>query len=269
MPAVLCAERAWASVRAWHCTCLTLLTPRLQVNGQPRVVRPHPDFRLFLTMDPQFGEISRAMRNRCVEVALPEPDAALLPLPPQPALLSGAAPPLGESAAAARPATLLDVAAMINVAGVPGLVLPVAMARAHTATVAAWRLRRAVDPATMQPLGAQPVGAQPVPRARSAPVLRHLLHWAALASAQARRGVPVLPALWLAMKQVRVCARVFVAVLGVRAREGVLCASVPAVAMIIFGYGAVPKRAARPGALPLKGGSSLPAACDGARARAA
>ena len=35
------------------------------------VVKPHPNFRLFLTMDPQNGELSRAMRNRCVELFLP------------------------------------------------------------------------------------------------------------------------------------------------------------------------------------------------------
>lgn len=37
-------------------------------DGKPRVVQPHPDFRLFLTMDPKFGELSRAMRNRGIEV---------------------------------------------------------------------------------------------------------------------------------------------------------------------------------------------------------
>jgi hypothetical protein len=37
----------------------------------PRITKPHPNFRLFLAMDAQFGEISRAMRNRCVEIALP------------------------------------------------------------------------------------------------------------------------------------------------------------------------------------------------------
>ena len=35
------------------------------------VVKPHPNFRLFLTMDPRNGELSRAMRNRCVELFLP------------------------------------------------------------------------------------------------------------------------------------------------------------------------------------------------------
>ena len=40
------------------------------VNGRPRVVRPHRDFRLILAMDPRHGEVSRAMRNRGVELFL-------------------------------------------------------------------------------------------------------------------------------------------------------------------------------------------------------
>ncbi|KAF2751085.1 midasin [Sporormia fimetaria CBS 119925] len=39
-------------------------------DGEARIVRPHPDFRIFLTMDPRFGELSRAMRNRAIEVFL-------------------------------------------------------------------------------------------------------------------------------------------------------------------------------------------------------
>jgi midasin len=34
-----------------------------QVDGSPRVVTPHPDFRLFLVVDPASGEVSRAMRT--------------------------------------------------------------------------------------------------------------------------------------------------------------------------------------------------------------
>jgi midasin (ATPase involved in ribosome maturation) len=37
-----------------------------------RSIRPHSDFRLFLSMNPERGEISRAMRNRCVEVCVLE-----------------------------------------------------------------------------------------------------------------------------------------------------------------------------------------------------
>lgn len=39
-------------------------------DGEPRIVTPHPDFRIFLTVDPRYGELSRAMRNRAVEINL-------------------------------------------------------------------------------------------------------------------------------------------------------------------------------------------------------
>ncbi|EXF79716.1 ATPase [Colletotrichum fioriniae PJ7] len=41
-------------------------------NGEPRIIRPHPEFRIFLTVDPRYGELSRAMRNRAVEIHLSE-----------------------------------------------------------------------------------------------------------------------------------------------------------------------------------------------------
>ncbi|KAI9030531.1 P-loop containing nucleoside triphosphate hydrolase protein [Hyaloraphidium curvatum] len=40
------------------------------VDGAVRSVAPHPNFRLFMTMDPAAGEVSRAMRNRGIEIAL-------------------------------------------------------------------------------------------------------------------------------------------------------------------------------------------------------
>ncbi|KAL8938859.1 MAG: hypothetical protein Q9216_003662, partial [Gyalolechia sp. 2 TL-2023] len=50
------------------------INERRSDDGSIRVVRPHPNFRLFMTMDPQHGELSRAMRNRNVEIfiCLPE-----------------------------------------------------------------------------------------------------------------------------------------------------------------------------------------------------
>jgi midasin len=42
-------------------------------DGEARIVRPHPNFRIFMTMDPRFGELSRAMRNRAVEIYLLDP----------------------------------------------------------------------------------------------------------------------------------------------------------------------------------------------------
>ena len=42
----------------------------LTESGVGTILTPHPDFRIFFSMDPSHGEISRAMRNRCVEVSL-------------------------------------------------------------------------------------------------------------------------------------------------------------------------------------------------------
>ena len=39
-------------------------------DGEARIVKPHPNFRIFMTMDSRFGELSRAMRNRAVEICL-------------------------------------------------------------------------------------------------------------------------------------------------------------------------------------------------------
>lgn len=36
-----------------------------------RVVKPHKNFRIVMTVDPRFGELSRAMRNRSLEVSMP------------------------------------------------------------------------------------------------------------------------------------------------------------------------------------------------------
>jgi midasin len=45
-----------------------VLTERGLVNGEVETLRPHPQFRLILTMDPRNGDLSRAMRNRGVEI---------------------------------------------------------------------------------------------------------------------------------------------------------------------------------------------------------
>lgn len=37
-------------------------------DGEIEEIKPHPNFRLILTMDPQNGELSRAMRNRGIEI---------------------------------------------------------------------------------------------------------------------------------------------------------------------------------------------------------
>ncbi|EEH22929.2 hypothetical protein PABG_05140 [Paracoccidioides brasiliensis Pb03] len=40
-------------------------------DGTAKIVTPHQNFRLFLTMDPRHGELSRAMRNRAIEIYFP------------------------------------------------------------------------------------------------------------------------------------------------------------------------------------------------------
>ena len=37
-------------------------------DGSAQVVKPHPRFRLFITIDPRHGEVSQAMRNRSIEL---------------------------------------------------------------------------------------------------------------------------------------------------------------------------------------------------------
>lgn len=49
------------------------------INGIPRIVYPHENFRLFLVTNPMQGELSRAMRNRCIEIYI-LPFAKELPL---------------------------------------------------------------------------------------------------------------------------------------------------------------------------------------------
>lgn len=46
------------------------LSEKGYVEGQVQIVVPHPDFRLFMTVDPYYGELSRAMRNRGIEISL-------------------------------------------------------------------------------------------------------------------------------------------------------------------------------------------------------
>ena len=47
------------------------LNERGIVNGSIETIIPHENFRLFMTVDPHYGEISRAMRNRSIEMYLP------------------------------------------------------------------------------------------------------------------------------------------------------------------------------------------------------
>ena len=85
-------------------------------GGGARTVTPHPAFRLILALDPAAGDVSRAMRNRGVEVCVP------------PAPADGA--PDAARAAWRAAATAGDAAAAAAAAGIPGATLPTAMAAA-------------------------------------------------------------------------------------------------------------------------------------------
>ncbi|CAE6427190.1 unnamed protein product [Rhizoctonia solani] len=47
-----------------------VLSERGTIDGEIPVIVPHPDFRLFMLLNPRYGELSRAMRNRGVEVTM-------------------------------------------------------------------------------------------------------------------------------------------------------------------------------------------------------
>ena len=48
------------------------LNERGIVGEAVQVIKPHPNFRLFMTVDSQYSELSRAMRNRGIEIAVVE-----------------------------------------------------------------------------------------------------------------------------------------------------------------------------------------------------
>ena len=137
-------------------TVLDRLNPLLETNGTllvsesgagsdgtPRVVEAHPDFRLFLALDPRRGEVSRAMRNRGVEVFLESPQEsqkeviATSPAEPTTRDASLAAAALGRLPAPLS-ATRLDrdvgaddLDGVLAAAGVPAGAARDAMAAAH------------------------------------------------------------------------------------------------------------------------------------------
>ncbi|CAE6520032.1 unnamed protein product [Rhizoctonia solani] len=47
-----------------------VLSERGTIDGEIPVIVPHPNFRLFMLLNPRYGELSRAMRNRGVEITM-------------------------------------------------------------------------------------------------------------------------------------------------------------------------------------------------------
>ncbi|KAJ7963223.1 Midasin [Quillaja saponaria] len=85
------------------------------VDGNPLIVRPHPNFRMFLTVNPNCGEVSRAMRNRGVEIFMMQPNWLLD----------------GRSGYNYEEIELKDVKRFLILSGIPLAKLADSMAKAH------------------------------------------------------------------------------------------------------------------------------------------
>lgn len=120
-------------------TVLDRLNPLLEPNGTlflnecgigpegPRILKPHPNFKLFLAFDPRHGEVSRAMRNRGIELYL---------LP---------------STAASKEVGQAEAEMVLNLQGLPGYQLPECLAKTHQ-EVAAQAMHRHSRPPSLREL---------------------------------------------------------------------------------------------------------------------
>ncbi|MEW5309894.1 MAG: hypothetical protein WDW38_001740 [Sanguina aurantia] len=136
-------------------TVLDRLNPLLEPGGVlflnecghtadgPRLIRPHPDFRLILAMDPKHGDVSRAMRNRGIEICVLQPPSTshASPSPPTTTTTTTTTPThpsqaLPDSGIISDDfASSSDSCWLLSSEGVAGSVLPAAMAHAHAGAV--------------------------------------------------------------------------------------------------------------------------------------
>lgn len=66
-----------------------IINEHVAEDGTPRTIYPHPNFRIFMTVDSRYGELSRPMRNRALEIHLLESEdvrPGLKPLDPESAV---------------------------------------------------------------------------------------------------------------------------------------------------------------------------------------
>lgn len=148
-------------------------------GGAGRVLQPHPGFRLFLALDPRHGEVSRAMRNRGIELFFLPPLQQEAPQPAATAAQLQAAPGSGPGAEAAlAPLSWAasgdeELEQLLASCGVAGGVLLAAMAVAHAGVVAAAAAAH-----------------------RKPPGMREAREWAGAAAALLERGASLAHALW-------------------------------------------------------------------------
>ena len=201
-------------------------------DGEPRVVRAHPEFRLFLALDPRRGEVSRAMRNRGVEVfmsGVPDDSLAEESLAAEesserraldirsvrsvsedeaktPLVSSSDAFPSSRTLATFAPVD--DLEGVLAAAGVPAGAPRRAMARAHRALVAgdcvsSSELGPETSSETAEARGIRVARARRSVAARFAALThREASRWAALTSELLARGVGAENALRVAWTHV-------------------------------------------------------------------
>ncbi|CAN0118281.1 unnamed protein product, partial [Ectocarpus fasciculatus] len=147
-------------------------------SGSPssshRTIRPHPNFRLFLTADPSCGEVSRAMRNRCVEVSLLDAPPDLAAIAGQPATADVGVGAGGNTLPRKAVADIEYAADFFSVVRSAGLTDP----REATVAVA---LHFALSARKLRGRGNVSSGNGPAPRA--------LLRWAKLVAASRSRRI--------------------------------------------------------------------------------
>jgi hypothetical protein len=198
-------------------TVITTLTGSLflaeagTVGGQARVVHPHPQFRLILALDPRHGEVSRAMRNRGIELFL------LPPPPPALASFSSSDPSVaGTNTSTDAGAVALYTATSATTSGsstdgatqgaLPGTLLQDACA------VVVGEGAGAGGPALVKAMGVAHVrvAALAVGAMRRPPTLSQLRGWVRLVRALLQRGWSAGAALkeaWDLVRGVGVCVR--------------------------------------------------------------
>ncbi|KAL6070950.1 Midasin [Balamuthia mandrillaris] len=155
-----------------------LVNERGLVDGEIKRIVPHPNFRLFLAMDPQNGEISRAMRNRGIELSLLPPDLSY----------SFASSSYEEDN---NKVINDDAIVLLNGRGIPGSRFPQRMLAFHQTLISAYE-------------GFGVISSSSSTNQHHCLTLRALLQWASLTVEQCRRGVALAESLLNAMELVYV-----------------------------------------------------------------
>ena len=102
-------------------------------NGESRIVKAHEGFRLFLAVDPRRGEVSRAMRNRGVEVFL-QPKRYESPSDNEQTSLFSKQLGLAEMPSSS-PSINEDIKSMVLAKGIPNGILADAIVQTHFAMI--------------------------------------------------------------------------------------------------------------------------------------